>query len=154
MSGLDASYAPRSRRRVASVRILAPLVVLAAALGACNGGDDEDAVPPGPDPDEVETSRVEIKDLAFNPPAITVAAGNVVEWTNKDLLGDAPPPGSDEPPIPPPGTEHTVTSDEAGTFDSGPLGGEATFSYTFLEPGTYAYHCSIHADMTGTVQVT
>ena len=62
--------------------------------------------------------------------------------------------GSDGPPSPPPATEHTVTSDEAGIFDSGPLGGEATFSFTFLDPGTYAYHCSIHTSMTGTVQVT
>jgi plastocyanin len=34
------------------------------------------------------------------------------------------------------------------------LSSGATFEFTFDEPGTYPYFCSIHPSMTGTVEVT
>jgi plastocyanin len=159
--GLDIAIAPRPRR------ILALLLVLAATVGAVACSDDDDSpdatANPGPDPDEVETSEVEIADVAFSPPAISVTAGNLVQWTNRDFLEDAAPDTSaadttaadGTTPVtgPTPATEHTVTADD-GSFDSGPLTGDATFTFTFETPGTYAYHCSIHSSMTGTVTVT
>jgi plastocyanin len=154
--GLDTTNAPLLRRYVAlGVVLLAGL----GALAGCSDGDDaftsEGDSTSALDPDQVETTEVEIADLAFTPQQITVAAGTVVQWTNRDLLEEAaPPPDTGGPPLPPAATEHTVTSDEEGRFDSGPLGGEATFSFAFLEPGTYAYHCTIHDTMTGTVEVT
>jgi plastocyanin len=48
---------------------------------------------------------------------------------------------------------HTVTADD-GAFDTGNVapGSEADFDAP-TEPGTYTYHCSIHASMTGTLTV-
>jgi plastocyanin len=33
-----------------------------------------------------------------------------------------------------------------------PSGG--TFSFTFMQPGTYTYHCTVHPYMKGTIVVT
>ena len=131
------------------------LVLLAAtvALGACGGDDGNDATgPTTPPPEQVQVSTVSIQDLAYDPPTITVPVNNQVEWTNKDLEDPASA-ITGSPDSSPAATEHTVVFDD-GSFDSGPLEGLATVTFTFLEPGTYAYHCSIHPSMTGTVVVT
>ena len=47
---------------------------------------------------------------------------------------------------------HTVTADDS-SFDSSGLVQGKTFSFTFDKAGTFAYHCSIHTTMTGTVVV-
>jgi len=46
---------------------------------------------------------------------------------------------------------HTVTSDNGGPLSSSTLQPNQTFSFTFTAPGTFAYHCSIHPYMKGTV---
>lgn len=150
MPGLDTVIAPRSRRVVA---LLAVLALTLAVLGGCsddNGGGN--AIDVTPDPDTVKTSEVVIQGRAFEPKSITLAAANVVQWTNRDFTDPAAA-ATGSPDSIPSATEHTVTADD-GAFDSGPLGGEATFAFTFLEPGTYKYHCEIHKTMTGTVKVT
>jgi plastocyanin len=80
-------------------------------------------------------AAVTIVDFAFQPGLISVPAGTTVTWTNS---GAAP---------------HTVTSG-MGVFDSGTISSGASFSTSFSAPGTYMYHCSIHPNMTGTVQVS
>ena len=52
------------------------------------------------------------------------------------------------------GTQHTVTSDTAGLFDSGYVNPGQTFSLAFPVAGTYHFHCAIHTYMTGTITVT
>jgi plastocyanin len=49
---------------------------------------------------------------------------------------------------------HTVTADDGSSFDTGNTapGKEKEFTAP-SEPGTYTYHCSIHASMTGTLTV-
>ena len=79
---------------------------------------------------------VTIDNFRFTPPEITVPAGTTIRWTNQD------------------GPTHTVTSDTAGTFDSGNLATNASFSFTFSTPGTFPYHCAIHPTMLGKVIVT
>jgi plastocyanin len=82
-----------------------------------------------------EGTSVIIADFAFAPPDLTVAAGTTVTWTNE---GWAP---------------HTATAED-GSFDSGRLDQGDSFEQTFNEPGTFAYHCSFHPGMTGSVVVT
>jgi plastocyanin len=49
---------------------------------------------------------------------------------------------------------HTATQDGGGpTFDSGNLAAGVTFSHDFAA-GTYTYHCKIHPNMVGTINVT
>jgi len=71
----------------------------------------------------------------YSPVNYTVSAGTTVTWVNHD------------------GTTHSVTSD-TGLFDSGPLPPDASFSYTFTQPGVYHYSCWYHSWMTGTIIVT
>jgi plastocyanin len=77
---------------------------------------------------------VHIKDYAFGPKAAHVRVGDTVMFVNDD----------DE--------THTVTSTD-GSFDSKGLTEKATFSHTFTKPGTYAYHCTIHTSMKGSIVV-
>jgi plastocyanin len=78
---------------------------------------------------------VSIQDFSFDPGQITVPPGTTVTWTNE---GPSP---------------HTTTADD-GSWDSGTLQQGEDFSFTFDEPGTYTYHCSIHPDMTASVKVS
>jgi plastocyanin len=76
---------------------------------------------------------VAIDNFAFSPAALNVKMGQQVTWTNKQ------------------GVAHTVTAD-GGAFDH-PMPSGATFSFTFAKAGTFAYHCTIHPFMKGTVVV-
>jgi plastocyanin len=84
---------------------------------------------------------------AFTPNPITIslasATGGAVKWINNDQTSGVY--GST-------GTTHNITADD-GSFTSGNLAPAATFQ-TILAAGTYAYHCSIHPTMKGTVTVT
>ena len=89
----------------------------------------------GPAVSAQDDMTVSIQDFSFNPGQITVAPGTTVTWTN----------GGPSP--------HTTTADD-GTWDSGTLQQGEDFSFTFDEPGTYTYHCSIHPDMTASIKVS
>lgn len=78
-------------------------------------------------------NQVWMQGYAFNPSSITVTAGTTITWTNKDPVS------------------HTVTSDNS-LFNSGSIGPNGTFSYTFSTAGTYPYHCSIHTYMIASVK--
>src|SRR5215211_5108112 len=82
-----------------------------------------------------KTMPVSIKNFAFNPPNTTVSAGTTVTWVNNDQV------------------PHTPTAND-GAFDSGTLQPGQSYSFVFDKPGTYAYHCNIHPDMTGTITVS
>jgi plastocyanin len=77
---------------------------------------------------------VQITDSAFGTSVLTVQVGDTVTWTNAD----------DRP--------HTVTGQD-GSFDSGNLDEGGTFSFTFTAPGTFAYLCQYHPEMTATIIV-
>ncbi|WP_448191642.1 cupredoxin domain-containing protein [Azospirillum sp. sgz301742] len=78
---------------------------------------------------------VRIDNFTFNPPLITVRKGTVVTWLNADDIPHKIA-GSDRP------------------WKSPVLDTDERFSFTFTEPGTYAYFCSLHPHMTGSVVVT
>jgi plastocyanin len=78
--------------------------------------------------------QIEIKDFMFGPASVTVKAGTTVSWVNRD----------DEP--------HTIVSD-SGLYRSGALDTGNEFHFTFDEPGTFHYVCTIHPRMLGTIIV-
>ena len=77
---------------------------------------------------------VYMEGTSFSPSTLTISAGTTVTWTNKSSF------------------IHTVSS-YTGLFDSGDMGKNDTFSYTFASPGTYEYHCIHHTGMTGSIIV-
>jgi plastocyanin len=82
------------------------------------------------------TSSVEVRvdNFTFAPQTLTVAVNSTVTWVNKD---DVP---------------HVIASND-GVFKSKALDTDDKYSYTFTKPGTYAYYCSVHPKMTGTIEV-
>jgi hypothetical protein len=81
-------------------------------------------------PPELDAGWIAVGDSCFSPRDTEVVTGDVVRWS---LEGQAP---------------HTVTFD--GGPDSGALTGDG-FAIRFNTPGTYAYSCSFHAGMVGTI---
>jgi plastocyanin len=87
----------------------------------------------------IETLRVDLQGTSFSPKEVTVTKGSTIHWVNATA------------------TTHTVTPDnsgQAGAWASQTVSGSGTvFDHTFDTTGTFAYHCTIHAGMTGTIRV-
>ena len=111
-----------------------------SAAGASSGQSHQGAAASGAiasiEGAAVATTSVTISGYAFHPATATVRAGSTVTWTQKDT------------------DVHTVHFGGTGGFTSPVLQKGLTFSHTFKSPGTYAYSCSIHPYMHGTVLVT
>lgn len=142
--------------------LLAALVALSLGLVACGGsGSDstsseaETAPPaseqtteetesgeegeatesePAPSGEARKSEKVEIVEFTYQPDPVVVQVGGKVIWQNEDA---AP---------------HTATADD-GSFDTGTIEKGKIGSETFKEAGTFAYHCTIHPTMHGTVEV-
>jgi plastocyanin len=96
--------------------------------GGSTSGTASQVVKINPDPNTVGT---------FAPSTVTVTKGQTVEWDWIDS-----------------GAQHSVTSDDTTTFDSGLCNAGAKFFVTFNSAGDFKYHCTIHAAMTGDVKVS
>ncbi|NLE22667.1 MAG: plastocyanin [Actinobacteria bacterium] len=133
-----------------SFSVLAVAVLLAVAaltLAACGdgggspygggGGGAAAGTSSPPAADGATTSEISIKNFSFTPAETTVPAGTTVTWTNEDTTVH------DVTSTDGPGIDAAVTS----TFASGTLAEGDTFEFTFEDPGTYHYECTIHATM-------
>jgi plastocyanin len=78
---------------------------------------------------------VEITDLGFSPSTVTIPPNSTVTWVNRDS----------EP--------HGITGEPGVPLDSPVLEARFSYSYTFHSTGTFAYHDSWNAAVTGTVLV-
>jgi len=85
----------------------------------------------------VATDTVSISNFSFSPSSITIKKGTTVTWTNRDNVA------------------HTVVETDGKTGPgSQSIDNGKSYSFTYNTVGTFAYHCSIHPDMTGMVTVT
>ena len=91
--------------------------------------------PPQPVPKGTFAAAVvkETDELAFAPVTTSVAAGDVVAWSNSGT------------------TPHNVTFD--GYVQSSPMQGGDSFRLRFPTAGSFAYLCTVHAGMGGTITV-
>lgn len=85
---------------------------------------------------EAGTVQAAMTGSAFAPGTIQAKVGDVITWTNGD------------------GVPHTATYKDDPTCTTERLGQGDTGSLTFSAAGTYEYVCKIHADMSGTIEVT
>ena len=89
-------------------------------------------------------SDVKIVEPAFQPPQawtydpaqLNVKVGQSVTWTNTGAVA------------------HTVTADDGTSFDSGSVEPGGTFKLSPSSAGTFAYHCTFHPWMKGTLSVS
>ena len=96
------------------------------------GGGSSPAPPP---PAATTTHDVAITSTGFSPSSITIKAGDSVRWTNQDT------------------TTHDAMADDHTSWGSPNLPPSKVWSHTFGQSGTFGYHCHIHPEMTGTIQV-
>jgi plastocyanin len=137
-------------------RLIAGPVALCIVAAACGysapTGTTGNNPPPTPNP----TSDINIvvgastkTTNAFSPNPKTVSLGGAttatIRWVNGDISGGDYTMGA--------ATTHSIVSDNNAFQASGNLGGNATYSVQ-LAAGTYSYHCGIHPNMVGTIQVT
>ncbi|MFD4431047.1 cupredoxin family copper-binding protein [Nocardia sp. NPDC058497] len=136
------------RHRAASARVVAGFAVAATLLSAGCSGDGGNAASTTtrkPRPVTTTTTQTEHKptDLAidvsgmkYSPADVTIKVGETVTWKFSDK---AP---------------HNVQGigDKAMGINS-PIIDKGEWSYTFTQPGTYRYLCSLHPDMRGSITV-
>jgi plastocyanin len=79
-------------------------------------------------------ATVDVVDMAFSRPSVTVPVGGTVTWR----FGDP--------------KAHSSTSD-SGFWDSGLQSSGDTWSRAFTSAGSFGYFCTTHEDMRGRVQV-
>lgn len=137
-----------------NARILPVIVAALVSLSAC-GSFDSDATPPTDALAETSAdvtadssgdstvdvagaeNTVTISRSRFDNTELRVPAGTTVTFVNTD------------------GFDHTITSKDGSPveFDSGTIGQDETFEFTFEEPGEYPYFCQIHPTMRAVVIV-
>jgi plastocyanin len=116
-------------------------VVALACLIACGGSGSSPVTPPSAPP-APPVGGVSITNDIFTPASRTVAVGANVSWAWHTCTGDAY-------------TGQQCASHNV-TFDDGvasPTQDQGSFNRTFATAGTYAYHCTVHPSMTGTITV-
>lgn len=82
---------------------------------------------------EPQVHRVEIRSMQFMPASLAVSVGDIVVWTNEDIV------------------PHTATS--AGVFDSSSLNAKQEWRFTAAKAGEYPYICTFHPTMKATLVV-
>lgn len=83
---------------------------------------------------DAATHTVVMEGVAFKPQTLTVRRGDKVVWVNKDLF------------------PHTATAQDR-SFDSGEVAPEKSWTLTIARTGTFAYVCTLHPTMKGTLIV-
>jgi len=117
-----------------AVGLLASALVLSFAIFSQHTTYAASAAPAKTKMVSITTNKKGI--FAFSPKTLKVKVGMTVTWTNKTTV------------------QHTVTSNDGTTFNSGFINPGATFSFTFTKAGTFPYHCNIHPFMKATIIVS
>jgi len=118
------------------LRRLVLLLLVAMGAGACDGETPVTPTPAPPNSTTV-TIRVGASNLGSNayvPSPMSVTVGTLVSFVNNDT------------------TTHTTVAD-AGAWTSPNIAPGNRFNVTLTTAGVYAYHCSLHAGMVGTITV-
>ena len=113
-------------------------IAAAIALVGCGGGKSYSGItaPPQMTPSPtVMTTCVSLRNLTFSPAAIQVTPGATVDFTNND------------------GIQHNITFSTNGITDPIDFSSGVRSVVMPTATGTYAYHCTIHAGMAGTITV-
>jgi plastocyanin len=124
---------------------LGGLLLVAATLAGCGGsGGTTSPTSPSPTPTPTVGGSADLTititgmngSNSFSPNPSSIAAGRTVAFRNADSI------------------THTATAN-GGAFDTGNIAPGATSApITMAASGAFNYHCRIHPDMVGTLNVT
>ena len=123
-------------RKIGSIAVLFGFSILGACGGSGGGGYNGGGTPTGPANNTCPDNTFCMRASSFQPATLTVAKGTTVSFTNSSSV------------------EHNVVFDSpsAGVADIGDIT-SGTVSRTFGTAGTFAFHCTIHAGMNGSITV-
>ena len=135
---------PILNRSIIVTRCTLIAVVVALIASGC-GSSNSTTGPTGPctptptNPECVNPPNlltVTIKNGVYSPNPVSVKVGQSVNWLNSDSIA------------------HTAT--DPGVFDTGSIAptSAADVPVPFNTPGTYNYHCTLHANENGSIVVT
>ena len=126
----------------------AATLATAAALAACSGGGSTATTAPGGGggatqaaavcADSTGTTTVDatVANFQWSQP-INAKVGDVITWTNSDTAA------------------HKVGLDDGSCQMTNSIaGGGGKQSLVFSKAGTYAFHCTIHSNMKGTITIS
>lgn len=125
-----AAAAPAAATTAPAADDVAPAATEAAPAAADTTPAAADAAPAA-----AADTPVDIRDFAFNPNPVEIAAGGSVTWTNQDAV------------------PHTATGVDRAVLQSGTIQPGASFTQVFDTPGTFDYFCEFHGNMKGQVIV-
>jgi plastocyanin len=125
-----------------AIAVVGTALLLAACGGSSTSGGADTCTPKGGitsgTGDQVVKINIDASTVGrYDPTAVSVTKGQTVEWDW--VANDA---------------QHSVTSDDTTTFDSGLCSAGAKFVVTFNTAGDFKYHCTIHSGMLGDVKVS
>ncbi|HWA56029.1 MAG TPA: plastocyanin/azurin family copper-binding protein [Gemmatimonadales bacterium] len=128
-------------RRAAAAVVALSLAGLACSSSTDYGSSGGGGSTPPPGSDVVIVSGAEFKtNTAFNPNPFTVALNGgpsvTVKWGNGDRT-----------------THNLLANGGTPAFASGNIAPGNSYTATFTAAGTYAYHCTIHPNMVGSIVV-
>jgi plastocyanin len=109
-------------------------VLLLTLCAGCSSSNTPTTSPTNGTPVSIVAGSTTLTTTAYSPNPVTVAVGGTVTWINNDT------------------TAHTSNGDD-NSWSSGTLAPGGQFSHTFGAAGTFAYHCTLHPNMIGTVRV-
>jgi plastocyanin len=123
--------------------LLLPGLILILVLAACSSSSSASATPSATATGSSAgqktgtTDTIVIKNFMFSPDSLTIAPGAVVTVKNEDSV------------------THTLTDKtDQSAFNTGPVGANQTKTFKAPDkPGSYAFFCTIHQFMTGTLVV-
>jgi plastocyanin len=122
---------------VATLRSLVLLVGVGLFISGCGSSSSSPTSPANPEgtnPPNLLT--ITISKGVYSPNPLTVKVGQSVNWLNSDSFA------------------HTAT--DSGVFDTGSIAptSAADVPVVFNTAGTYNFHCTLHANETGSIVVT
>jgi len=120
------------------------LVIALPGLAAC-GSSSKPASSPTTTPTDLRGKtavEIDAKSNQFTPASIIIDAGTKVTWTNSDSVSHNVKKSADAVDF---GAPFGVDLDAFGQGKS--------YSFTFTKAGMYAYQCTVHSLMTGSVDV-
>ena len=103
-------------------------------MSAC-GSDSSSPTAPSTAADVTVTIQANNASNSYAPNPVSMRLGQTIAWRNADSI------------------THTATQDSGG-FNTGSVAAGATSAATMMNTaGTFAYHCTIHPGMVGTINV-
>jgi plastocyanin len=118
-----------TRRKWQAIAVALAIVAFGWALAGLRGA----VASAGETAQASRGATVDIDNFAYHPPTLKIAAGSTVAFSNSS------------------GVAHTAT--RAGSFTTGKIKPGKSVSVRFKQPGTFAYHCTIHPFMHGKIVV-